>query len=291
MVNLRPFALLITFVVVLFIIVFSSLPAGSTSIHEGVVPPQGWPEQHPAPAFPASGQSRTPTASGEHLPLMIRWANWRPEFGPALVYAREQDLEGMLQMDAPVEKMLMVTSYAEMERLMTRAQELRAAGVTTVGLNTENGLTPPEDMQTLENPDPQVNVVARVARLATENGFNIIWGPIRRMADTISDEAVRTMMEAGVDGVALQEQKFIETQPAATRLAEVNRTRERYLRLAKEVGLDTFGFHVQIMQQRCPDLQNCVTFVQMLEEIPVSTIAIWSNGPIPPDFVEAIRSN
>jgi hypothetical protein len=46
---------------------------------------------------------------------------------------------------------------------------------------------------------------------------------------------------------------------------------------------------VQIMQQRCPDLPNCVTFVEGLEEIPVDSIAIWSNGPIPADFVSAIR--
>ena len=110
------------------------------------------------------------------------------------------------------------------------------------------------------------------------------------MTDTISDDVIRTIMDAGVTGLAIQEQKFIEVQPAAIRIDAVNETRQRYLRLAGEVGLDTFDFHVQIMQQRCPDLENCIKFVQMLEQIPVDSLAIWSNGPIPLSFVEAIRT-
>jgi hypothetical protein len=97
------------------------------------------------------------------------------------------------------------------------------------------------------------------------------------------------MISAGVSGLAIQEQKFIETQPADSRLSAVMRSRERYLRLAREAGVDDFTFHVQIMQQRCPNMANCVTFVEGLEAIPVDSIAIWSNGPIPVDFVNAIR--
>lgn len=242
--------------------------------------------QEPAP-------STVELAPGDHLPLMIRWSNWRPEFGPALVYAREQDLDGMLRMEGPVQKMLMVTAYAELERLMARADQLLASGVVIVGLNTENGpgMTPQDEMRTLDNPDPNVNFVARAARLATEQGFKVIWGPVRNMADSVSDATLRTIMAAGVSGVALQEQKFIEHQPAQTRLSEVTRTRDRYLRVAREQGLSEFSIHVQIMQQRCPDLENCVDFVRMLEAVPVSSIAIWSNGPIPPEFVSAIRQN
>jgi hypothetical protein len=222
---------------------------------------------------------------------MVRWFNWLPEFGPALVYAREQDLEGMLRMQGPVDKMLMVTSYSELEHLMERADELQAAGVTIVGLNTESGpeITPREEMETLDSPDPNVNIVARAARLATQNGFDILWGPVRVTADKVSDASIRTMMEAGISGLALQEQKFIEVQPAEERLVEVNRTRERYLQLAQEAGVDNFTFHVQIMPQRCPDLSNCAAFVLGLEEIPVDSIAIWSNGPIPLTFIAAIR--
>lgn len=230
-------------------------------------------------------------ATGEHLPLMIRWSNYTPQYSPALVYARLQDIDGMLRMDPSVPKMLMVTSYGELEQLMAHTNELHAAGVSAVGLNTENGpgMTPMDEMRSLESADPNVNFVARAARLATENGFVVIWGPVRNMADSVSEPVLRTMLEAGVTGLALQEQKFIEVESAQSRIAAVNRTRDRYLRLADSMGIADFSFHVQIMHERCPDLDNCVQFVQMLEAIPVDTIAIWSNGPIPADFVSAIR--
>jgi hypothetical protein len=99
------------------------------------------------------------------------------------------------------------------------------------------------------------------------------------------------MIASGVSGLAIQEQKFIENQDAVTRLSAVQRTRERYLRLARAEGVEDFTFHVQIMHQRCPNLANCVEFVEGLESIPVDSIAIWSNGPIPIDFVDAIRMN
>lgn len=232
-----------------------------------------------------------PAGPQNHPPLMIRWSNWQPEFGPALVYAREADLAGMLQMEGQVHKMLMVTSYDEAARLMSQAQELQAAGVNWLGFNTENGLTPAGEMNTLDNPDPAGNIVARVASLATANGFTVLWGPIRNTTDSVSDAVIQTMMAAGVRGVALQEQKFIENQPAAQRAIAVARTRDRYLALATQLGITNFTIHVQIMHERCPDLANCVEFVHLLENMPVDSIAIWSNGPIPAGFVQAIRGN
>ena len=245
---------------------------------------------NPEPVLPTPADSQEDVAaSQDHLPLMMRWSNWRPEFGPAYVYARESDLGGMLNLDGPLEKMVMVVSYDELSRLMSHADELRASGVTTVGLNTENGLTPGNEMQTLNSTDSELNIVARAARLASDQGFKVVWGPIRATTDEVSDSAVLTMIESGMSGLAIQEQKFIENQPASARLAAVNRTRERYLALADRAGVEGFSFHVQIMQQRCPDLNNCVQFVAGLEAIPVDSIAIWSNGPIPVDFVNAIR--
>lgn len=176
---------------------------------------------------------------------------------------------------------------------MTRADELRAAGIRIVGLNSEDGpeMTPHEDMHTLDSPNPNENLVARVARLVNQHGFDLIRGPARPMADAVSDAALSTMLEAGMVGLALQEQKYIEVEPAQVRLAAVNRTRERYMLLAREQAIDDFAFHVQIMHERCPNLNNCVEFVSGLEEIPVDSIAIWSNGPIPPAFISAIRDS
>ncbi len=287
MVNQKAFALTLVLTIGLVVAGLWFLPSGGKDLAAPVLANE--------PILPSAEDlgagANVQLATGDHLPLMVRWSNWRPEFGPAIVYAREADLDGMLNLDGPLEKMLMVTSYEEVQRLMTMSDQLRAAGVSTIGINTENGqgMTPGDEMATLDSADPRVNMVARAAKLATENGFKVTWGPVRAMTDNISDAAVRTMMAAGVSGLAIQEQKFIENQPADSRLMAVNRTRNRYLRLAEQEGLDQFTFHVQIMQQRCPDLQNCIAFVEGLEEIPVDSIAIWSNGPIPADFVSAIR--
>jgi len=289
MVNFKAFAALVIVTVGFFIVALSSLAAN---------------DQAAQPAFSAEGVERIASViddsggdpggvqfSDDHLPLMVRWSNWRPEFGPAIVYARERDLSGMLDLNAPVEKMLMVTSYDEVQRLVRQADQLKASGVTTIGFNSENGtgMTPAGEMSTLNSGDPNVNVVARSAKLATDAGFKMMWGPVRGTVDSLSDEAIRTMIAAGVTGLAIQEQKFIENQDADTRLSAVLRTRERYLRLAQQEGVEDFTFHVQIMQQRCPNLPNCVNFVEGLEAIPVDSIAIWSNGPISVDFVNAIR--
>jgi hypothetical protein len=287
MVNLKAFAMLVIVVMAVFIAALSSLAADNQEpqrASSGVA-------ELPSYREDIGGGSLASQPANDHLPLMIRWSNWLPEFGPSYVYARERDLSGMLALNAPVKKMLMVASYAEVQRAVERADELKAAGISTIGFNSENGsgMTPANEMQTLDSPDPEVNVVARAAKLATENGFEVIWGPVRNTVDSLSDGAIRAMISAGVSGLAMQEQKFIETQSADSRLTAVMRSRERYLRLAGEAGVDDFTFHVQIMQQRCPNMANCVTFVEGLEAIPVDSIAIWSNGPIPVDFVNAIR--
>lgn len=301
MIKVRHLAVLVLLGLVIFFAATTLLPSGElSSTAEAQGPPRiegvasvdvGAVEYHAPAADGRVADAAPAAASGEHLPLMIRWSNWRAEYNPAIVYARLQDVDGMLRMDRSVPKMLMVTSYGELEQLMAHVDELHAAGVTAVGLNTENGpgMTPMDEMRSLESADPNVNFVARAARLATENGFSVIWGPIRPMADSVSDDVLRTMMQAGVSGLALQEQKFIETESAQSRIAAVNHTRDRYLRLAQEMGVSDFSFHVQVMHERCPDLNNCVQFVQMLEAIPVDSIAIWSNGPIPSEFVQAIR--
>jgi len=287
MVNFKAFAMLVLVATGIFIVALSSLAADNQEAQH----PSSDTAQLPNFIDDSGGEPLASLPTDEHLPLMIRWSNWRPEFGPSYVYARERDLSGMLDLDGPVEKMLMVASYAEVQRAVGRADELKAAGITTIGFNSENGtgMTPANEMQTLNSPDPEVNVVARAAKLATENGFEVMWGPVRNTVDSLSDGAIRAMISAGVSGLAIQEQKFIETQSADTRLSAVMRSRERYLRLARTAGVDDFTFHVQIMQQRCPNMANCVTFVEGLEAIPVDSIAIWSNGPIPVDFVNAIR--
>lgn len=289
MINIKAFAIVMILVVGFFIAALSSLAA--TNQADQISSSAVGAERNAADIDDLGGNPNSVQPTNDHLPLMVRWSNWRPEFGPSFVYARERDLNGMLDLDAPVKKMLMVASYDEVQRVVGQADQLKAAGVEIIGFNSEYGpgMTPDNEMRTLNSADPNENVVARAATLATEHGFKVMWGPVRNTVDNLSDEVVRTMIAAGVTGVAIQEQKFIETQTADSRLSAVLRTRRRYLRLAHDEGVDDFTFHVQIMHQRCPSMPNCVSFVEGLEEIPVDSIAIWSNGPIPVDFVNAIR--
>lgn len=294
----KVFLILVLLITIVFVVVLwqvsaapthfsaDSGPNGATSAADDTTARTG---RRPQPAQPVA-----PTALERvdgHLPLMIRWSNWRSDFGPAIVYARERDLDGMLRLDAPVVKMLMVTSVDETARLMRRADELHAAGVTLLGLNTENGLTPADEMRDLLLNDPQRNTIVRVAQLATENGFGVVWGPVRNVTDRVPADVIRLIMEAGVTGLSLQEQKFIEAQSADQRERAVSQTIARYQAIADEVGISDFAFHVQIMHERCPSLPNCVDFVARLERMPVASLAIWSNGPIPAAFVTALRAD
>ena len=111
MVNLKVFATLVIVTVGYFIAALSSLAANDqadqfSSSAAGM-------ERIAAVVDDSGGNFGSAQLSGDHLPLMVRWSNWRPEFGQAYVYAHERDLNGMLGLNAPVEKMLMFTSYGE----------------------------------------------------------------------------------------------------------------------------------------------------------------------------------
>ena len=231
MVNFKAFATLVIVFVGIFIVVLSSLAANDQD--EQFSSSSAGTERIAAVIDDSGDDPVAAELSTDHLPLMIRWSNWRPEFGPAYVYARERDLNGMLDLNAPVEKILMVTSIDEVQRLMRQSDQLKAAGVTTIGFNSENGtgMTPADEMSTLNSADPAVNVVARAAQLAAANDFEVMWGPVRRTVDTLSDDAIRTMIAAGVGGLAIQEQKFIESQDASIRLSAVPFVRYPFLEL------------------------------------------------------------
>ncbi len=165
MVNVKAFAILVFLTIGIVIAALASLSGSNQKVQASAAAPA----RLPSVVDDEGGASALSEiqSSENHLPLMVRWSNWRPEFGPAYVYAREADLSGMLALSAPVEKMLMVASYAEVQRLVGQADQLKAAGVTTLGFNSENGtgMTPPDEMQTLNSSDPNVNVVARSAAI------------------------------------------------------------------------------------------------------------------------------
>jgi hypothetical protein len=175
--------------------------------------------------------------------------------------------------------------------------------VTTIGYNSEGGLTPSDEMNELNNSNPAVNPVARFAATADSHGFTTIWGPIRVTADNVSDQAILAMFGAGLDGVALQEQQFINHACVDDRTTAVLATTTRYRNLA---GNHPIHVTVQIMPSTCLDgdtfAQNnqaqcgpasstryfhCDGFVDAVAPH-VDSIAIWAMGTDRDDLAELI---
>ena len=105
MVNFKAFAFLVVLAAGLMVVGLGSLTGGGqTDARAASLGPGSFSPSSVDPGDTGSGRS---ASQNEHLPLMIRWSNWRPEFGPAIVYARESDLNGMLNLDAPVDKMIL----------------------------------------------------------------------------------------------------------------------------------------------------------------------------------------
>ncbi len=135
--------------------------------------------------------------------------------------------------------------------------------------------------------------MARFAAIAEEHEFQVIWGPIRVTADAVSDAAITTMFAAGLDGVGLQEQQFIENACVPARADAVAQTASRYREIASSVG-SSAHVNVQIMPSRCllgddyaaahcgaeiqSDFDHCAAFAgEILDDI--DSLAIWASGP------------
>ncbi len=262
-------------------------------------------------------------------PIMIAAANYVQyqadlrQYAPYIVYAwcsdpaiqRPGAYEREIQLlesiaDPGVEKWVMYSSLATMREKLSNpshVQQLHQMGVTTLGFNTEGGITPDPELQTLQSPDPNVNVVALFASEADAHGFQTVWGPIRMVLENTRDQVVTMLFEAGLDGIALQEQNFINSACVQERATAVHQTAERYAQLA---GRD-IHVCVQVMPSTCLEgdtwaqqhanecgwaptetYGQCTAFVEAI--LPdVDSIAIWAMGPDRqrlPDLVAAIRS-
>ena len=248
-----------------------------------------------------------PSNDGAGLPVMIDYRNYQSVFGPAYVYAwyseasiagqgsagLQRQLDELARVsDAGTTKMLMLSSVARLDTLLRDdGAALRQSGITVIGYNTERAVGTPEDEMNALG-EVEGNPVARAAALADAAGFRLIWGPIRQTVDGVPDGALRTMMAGGLDGVALQEQKGIENESVAQRVAAVQRTAERYRR----VGGDDFHISVQIMPSRCPARADqrwgrCTDFVAQIAPW-IDSVAIWASSSADraalPDLVAAL---
>ena len=243
-----------------------------------------------------------PSNDGAGLPVMIDYRNYQPRFGAVYLYAwyseasiagqgsagLQRQLDELARVsDAGTTKMLMLSSVARLDTLLRDdGAALRQSGITVIGYNTERAVGTPEDEMNALG-EVEGNPVARAAALADAAGFRLIWGPIRQTVDGVPDGALRAMVTAGLDGVALQEQKGIENESVAQRVAAVQRTAERYRR----VGGDDFHISVQIMPSRCPSLATCADFVAQIAPW-IDSVAIWASSSADraalPDLVAAL---
>ncbi|MCB9126376.1 MAG: hypothetical protein H6638_00445 [Ardenticatenales bacterium] len=256
---------------------------------------------------PIIGSAAAPAAQPDGLPLMISVANYQPRFGAVYLYAwyseasiagqgsagLQRQLDELARVsDAGTTKMLMLSSVARLDTLLRDdGAALRQSGITVIGYNTERAVGTPEDEMNALG-EVEGNPVARAAALADAAGFRLIWGPIRQTVDGVPDGALRAMVTAGLDGVALQEQKGIENESVAQRVAAVQRTAERYRR----VGGDDFHISVQIMPSRCPARADqrwgrCTDFVAQIAPW-IDSVAIWASSSADraalPDLVAAL---
>jgi hypothetical protein len=238
-------------------------------------------------------------------PFMVYgWAS-----DPALEHMSYESVIATLESidDPMVEKMVMFSSYATFSSKINQAghpEHLRSIGIAGFGYNTEGTITPTSELDNVTNPDPSVNPVARFAQLADEHGFYTIWGPIRYMTDSISNEALGAMFSSGLDGAALQEQNMISSFCAADRIAGVESTITRY----RGIGGASIHMTVQIMSGQCldgdtyadsscpaetitDDYDHCMLFVEGIEPV-IDSLAVWAMGPevsAMPAFIRAIR--
>lgn len=256
---------------------------------DGSEPPK--PDASPAPK-PAGAQP-VMIAAGHYVTYRAQLLGLRPLIvyawaaDPALsMYSKELSTLGSIK-DTQVTKMVMFSSFKTLSAKLGatgHVAQLKQLGVTGLGYNTEGDKTPASEMQNL------AGAVSQFAALAQKHGLQALWGPIRATVDQISDTALTQMINAGLDGVGLQEQKWIEAACPQQRVTAVKATSARLKKLA---GGKPFDVQVQIMPSRCINgdaygkqhcggsgktFAHCVTFSDQIKPA-VDSMAIWASGP------------
>jgi hypothetical protein len=248
-------------------------------------PDKGAPKPAAQPIMIAAGHYATYRTSLLGLRPLIVYG-WAAD--PALqMYSKELQVLGAIK-DTNVTKWLMFSSYKTASAKLGaagHAAQLKQLGITGLGYNTEGDKTPSSEMNNLGS------AVSQFAALAQKHGFDSVWGPIRATADKVSDTAVSQMIASGLDGIGLQEQKWIEAACPAQRAAAVKATSARMKKLAKG---KPFAVQVQIMPSRCINgdaygakacggsgkkFAHCVSFSDQIKQV-VGSMAIWASSPL-----------
>ncbi|MCR4263423.1 MAG: S8 family serine peptidase [Candidatus Roizmanbacteria bacterium] len=296
--------------------------SGATGSCIGDEEPTSTPVPTPTPTpLPDEGDTDVPTptptpfspaTSRAELPLMLGADHYQTAYKPVYSYGwftdrsveglsdsekasrLQQQIDQMRSQDAI--KIMMTSSYATTQWMLENyAQDLKDAGITIIGYNMELAVgTPESEINAMHRAD-ETNSVVTLTRLAKQYGFETIWGPIRANTTLAGKEsqlgdAVRLMKDAGLRGVAFQEQKFIETQTAEARRDAVIADVAAY----NTIMGDDFEVYVQVMSSRCGSQPwtNCMQFLDYIAPH-ITGIAVWASGGSDsenlPAFINTIR--
>lgn len=279
------------------------------------------PTQTPKPTnIPTiANPTATSNPARSHLPVAIDYGSYADsynQFPPTYLYAMmnrtynaqgtQRGIQGLSQINGNVVKMIMISEYNALEQILqNHGQELRAAGVTWIGYNAErDGRTPASELDAIFSPDPSVNVINKMGRLADQHGFKLMLGPVTPMWNeyfrrTDRDRIAQAMIgdNCYLDGIAFQEQKQISRTNKAER-AQIISERTAFFR-GHAQQCPEFESMVQLMSSWCQQnstWEECRAYYHLLKDLEgpsrVNSLAIWASGQERndlPRFIEFLR--
>lgn len=238
--------------------------------------------------------------SKNNFPITIQADNYTDDLknlGPFIIYgwAADPAISGYdrqvnsLRKQGPFSsKMIIFSSYKTMEQKLSEpghVDELKSIGVEWMGFNTEGDKTPSDEFNSMTSNVASQNSVCRFAQISEQYGFKSLWGAIRGTAGRAVSEKtlIQMLSNCGLDGIAFQEQKFIENACATDRFTATQTDKRN---LDANTGKNMY-LSVQLMESRCLQLsqcnntskyQNCMNFTkQLIENKVANDIAIWIN--------------
>ncbi len=262
--------------------------------------------QSPVPTTP---QAPSPTLrpAGSLLPVMFHTYIYEEEvneYPPTFIYGNlnraysaskaDREIRGLAAINGNVTKMLLVSEYAALEQILNNhGDDIRAAGITWIGLNAErDGRTPDDDLSNIFTTNAETNTLNRMGRLVAQYGLKLMFGPTTPMWNQYFkgqegdvDQIANAMFgdNCALDGIAFQEQNQLGSSGDATGRKDVVADRTKFFR-EHPASCDDFEVTVQIMPQQCEQnlsWEQCREFYRMLSDLTgdkrVDSLGIWAN--------------
>lgn len=188
----------------------------------------------------------------------------------------------------------MISSSSDLQYALSRyGDDMRRYGVTWIGYDAELSVgTTPTELSSAYSADFNSNDVAKAASMARDAGYGFIYGARRQDMDGFIRNsqpipAVSLLVQSGLTGIALQDQKPIATQSAKQRydaaLYTINAFRtvgpNLHVTIQLMDGIDRCGFSTT----------KCAEYVRLFSTIPNTSLGVWPTGSDMSSFVRAIN--